>query len=213
MVLEALVAVIGLLMVFFIPGFAFIKMLFPRKEELDPEYGLLYQIALGMGMSIVIVILDGIVLASLGTNPQTGKGYFDSEYIWISLILLTLAFFVAGWYRGGYPFMGKLHPSLLRYPKGATAKKMRREDLNRYVEQAKKRDDLLKKLKETDRKITVADKGLKKHYESKRVELLAQIEGVDEEIASLEARGEGEKERDKGEKDEKGLEERKGGEG
>jgi hypothetical protein len=190
MVLETLQVIVGLLMVFFIPGFAFVRMLFPRKEDLDPEYGLLYQITLGMGMSIVIVILDGMLLASLEPNAQTGKGYFDAPYLWASLILLTLVFFVAGWLRGGYPILGRIHPSLLRYPKGATAKKMRRGDLNRYIELTKKRDSLLKKLKDTERKITVADKDLKTHYESKRTEIIGEIETVDDEIASLDKKGE-----------------------
>lgn len=185
MVLEILVAIIGLLMIFFVPGFTFIRALFPRKEELDPEYGLLYQIALGMGMSIVLTILDGIVLASLGINPQTGKGYFDAPYIWASLLSLALVFFVAGWYRGGYPILGKLHPSLLRYPKGSTAKKMKRKDANRYIELNKKRGELLKRLKDAERKIRVADKDLKTHYESRRSELVSEIESVDDEIAAL----------------------------
>ncbi|PIV69253.1 MAG: hypothetical protein COS08_05015, partial [Euryarchaeota archaeon CG01_land_8_20_14_3_00_38_12] len=43
--------IFGLLLIFFLPGFTFVKALFPRKEELDEEFGTLYQIVLGIGMS------------------------------------------------------------------------------------------------------------------------------------------------------------------
>jgi len=185
MVLDIIIAAIGLLMIFFIPGFTFIRALFPRKEDLDPEYGLLYQIALGMAMSIVLTILVGIFLASLGTNPATGKGYFDAPYLWVSLITISCVFFFVGWYRGGYPILGKVHPSLLRYPKVSIAGKVRREDMNRYIELTGKKEVLMKRLKDTERRILLADMKMKDHYESLRARTISEIEVIEKEINAL----------------------------
>lgn len=185
MVLEAVQAVIGLLMVFFLPGFTFIRMLFPRNEELDPEYGLLYQIALGMAMSIVMVILVGISLSSLGVDPTTGRGYFDAANLWVSLGILTAIFFVAGWFRGGYPFLRAIHPALGREPGVPLARKVRRSDLARFRELSEERNALLSQLRDAERRIIHARKDLRTYYEKKKKETLKAIERVDEALVAL----------------------------
>lgn len=94
---------LGLLLIFFLPGFTFVKAMFPRKEELDKEYGTLYQVVLGIGMSIVIMILIGIVLGSL---PRTdGKGQFTSLNIILLLSVITILLFIIGVSRGSYPLL------------------------------------------------------------------------------------------------------------
>lgn len=95
--------IFGLLLIFLLPGFTFVKALFPRKEELDKEFGTLYQIVLGIGMSIVIMILVGIVLGSM---PLTnGKGQFTSTNILLLLSVITILLFVIGVFRGSYPLL------------------------------------------------------------------------------------------------------------
>jgi len=94
---------LALLLIFFLPGFTFVKALFPRKEELDEEFGRLYQIVLGIGMSIVIMILVGIVLGSL---PLTnGRGQFTSTNIILLLSVITILLFIIGIFRGSYPLL------------------------------------------------------------------------------------------------------------
>jgi hypothetical protein len=105
----------ALLLVFFLPGFTLIRVLFPRKEDLNPEYGLLYQVALGMVLSLVLVVLLGFVLTSF-TDAATGRGYFEAGNLWAALSGMTLIFFVIGWWRGAYPVLGRIHPRLLRVP-------------------------------------------------------------------------------------------------
>jgi hypothetical protein len=90
-----------------IPGFTLIQALFPRRNELDEEYDFLYRIILGITLSIVITTLDGFILGSFGINPNTGKGYWDTPYIFGSLIGISLVLFVIGWYRGAYPLLGR----------------------------------------------------------------------------------------------------------
>lgn len=94
---------LALLLIFFLPGFTFVKALFPKKEELDEEFGTLYQVVLGIGMSIVIMIFVGIVLGSL---PLTnGKGQFTSMNIILLLSVITILLFIIGIFRGAYPLL------------------------------------------------------------------------------------------------------------
>ncbi|MDI6917658.1 MAG: DUF1616 domain-containing protein [Thermoplasmatales archaeon] len=94
---------LALLLIFFLPGFTFVKALFPRKEEIDEEFGTLYQIVLGIGMSIVIMILVGIVLGSLPL--VNGRGQFTSVNIILLLSTITILLFIIGIFRGAYPIL------------------------------------------------------------------------------------------------------------
>lgn len=101
--MDVLRIIAAILLIFFIPGFFLVQALFPRRNELDEEYDLLYRIVLGIVLSIVITTLDGFILGSLGINPATGKGYWDTPYIFGSLIGISVFLFFIGWYRGAYP--------------------------------------------------------------------------------------------------------------
>jgi len=103
----------GLLVIFFLPGFTLINMMFPRRGELDPEYDLIYRICLGMGTSVVIAILVGFVLNSVSSEEQ---GYVTAGPLWTILLSLTGVFLALGWFRGAYPDAGFIHPSLYRAP-------------------------------------------------------------------------------------------------
>lgn len=103
----------GLAIVFFLPGYTLVCLLFPRKGELDPEYDVVYRVALGMGLSIVISIFVGFALNAISTEEQ---GYVSAGPLWASLLTLTGLFFAAGWYMGAYPWMGLLHTKLYRDP-------------------------------------------------------------------------------------------------
>ena len=115
----------GLLLVLFIPGYTLIQAMFPRKGELDEEFDTLYRVTLGMAMSICIVILVGFILGNpaLGNAPSWGnsddeKGYFQTFFVTTALLSLSALFFVAGWYRGAYPWTANIHPNLARAPPG-----------------------------------------------------------------------------------------------
>jgi hypothetical protein len=101
----------GTAIVFFVPGYALVTMLFPRRGELDPEYDVVYRLALGMGLSIVIAILVGFALNSISSEDQ---GYVYAGPLWTVLLSLTAVFVFVGWYRGAYPSLGAVHPSLYR---------------------------------------------------------------------------------------------------
>jgi hypothetical protein len=102
--------IFSILLIFFIPGFFLVQALFPIRNELDEEDDLFYRIALGIAFSIVITTLDGFILGSLGVNPSTGKGYWDTPYIIGSLLGISIVLFAIGWYRGAYPMLGRRPP-------------------------------------------------------------------------------------------------------
>jgi uncharacterized membrane protein len=62
--------VAGIAIIFFIPGYTLINVLFPRKGELDPEYDFIYRTAIGMGLSVVTAILVGFLLNSISTKEH-----------------------------------------------------------------------------------------------------------------------------------------------
>jgi uncharacterized membrane protein len=106
--LDLIQIIMGLLLIFFLPGFTLMRMLFPRAEELDTEMGLLFQMVIGAVMSVVISVLIGFVLGS-----PILKG-FTSLNLWLTLGGMSVAFFIYGWWRGAYQFLGNLHPKLER---------------------------------------------------------------------------------------------------
>jgi MFS family permease len=103
----------GIAIVFFLPGYTLVSLLFPRRGELDPEYDVVYRVALGMGLSIVIAIMVGFALDAVSTEEH---GYVTAGWLWLLFLSVTFIFFFGGWLRGAYPWMGLIHPNLYRNP-------------------------------------------------------------------------------------------------
>ena len=57
--------VAGLLLVFLLPGYALVNLIFPRRGELDPEYDPVYRLTLGMGLSVAVTIFVGFFLNAI----------------------------------------------------------------------------------------------------------------------------------------------------
>ena len=162
--MNVLLVLAAVFVLFFLPGYTFITMLFPKRGELDLEYDQLYRIGLGMGMSIVISILVGYVLGYLAL--------FYASYLWITLINLSIIFYIVGFYRGGYPAIRRLM---------GLEKEDKYDRLVYLQELLKERKRLVKKLEEVDRIMNMG--GVHKEYhEKKRKELLKSIEELDEKI-------------------------------
>ena len=192
--------VAGLLLVLFLPGYTLIQAMFPRKGELDEEFDTLYRVTLGMAMSICVVILIGFVLGnpSLGSAPDWGgisdgdKGYFQTFFVTVSLLSVTILFFIAGWYRGAYPWMANIHPSLARAPPGiriesvlAVAGKYIPAELLELQGLKHDRTNVKNKLKEAESRERTGSSTMKKYYEKKEKTLLADLSDIDSRIAEL----------------------------
>ena len=193
-------AIAGMLLVLFLPGYTLIQAMFPRRGELDEEFDTLYRVTLGMAMSICVVILIGFVLGnpSLGNAPDWDgwsdgeKGYFQTFFITLALTIATLLFFGIGWYRGAYPWMANLHPSLARAPPGlrieselAVAGKFIPADLIELQGLKHDRDNVKRKLKEAETRKGIGSSMMKKYYEKKEKTLLADLADIDARMVEL----------------------------
>jgi hypothetical protein len=180
-----------MVVVFFLPGFFLVNALYPRKGELDKDYDALFRLTLGIVMSVVIVIMIGFILNAFGTDPDTGKGYFRAELIWPILIILTVFFFIAGWYRGAYPIMGKIHPSLLRFagrePQSVIVDlKEERETVRAFRELSEDREKLRRRIKDYERRSKRQTGDMRKRSEKMLIELQGELEKVDKELSIME---------------------------
>ena len=190
----------GFFLVLFLPGFTLIQAMFPRRGELDEEFDTLYRITLGMAMSVCVVILLGFVLGNpaLGNAPawgswsDDGKGYFQTFFVTTSLILVTLIFFVIGWYRGAYPWMANIHPSLARVPPGirleselAVAGKYIPAELLELQGLKHDRSNVKKKMQEAEVRKRTGSSMMKKYYEKREKTYLADLADIDSRMAEL----------------------------
>jgi hypothetical protein len=176
---------LGLLLIFFFPGFTLMRMLFPRAEELDTEMGLLFQIVIGAVMSVVISVLMGFVLGS-----PVLKGFTEVN-IWLALGGLSLIFFIGGWWRGSYQILGKLHPKLERplpqtdiveYNLGP----LESDTLLEFQKLARERYQLRKDIKNFERKSRVQTKSMMEYYRKKSLKAQKRLSEIDDRIKELE---------------------------
>lgn len=177
----------GLVLVLFLPGFTLIQMLFPRKGELDEEFDMLYRVTLGIAMSMVVVILTGFFLA----HPDVAL--FKEPYLSITYLSVSASFFAGGWYRGAYPWLGKIHPSLYRIAPKAT---LTTDDLVPGKEitpalvelrhLARERQDLRKKIKEIERKSRISSPSLKRYWDGRKTVFLKDLSDIEKKIGELE---------------------------
>jgi hypothetical protein len=173
----------------FLPGWTLVNLVFPRKGELDREYDALYRVTLGIVMSLVVLVLLGFVLNA--ASPPTGLGYFTAPNLWLSLSALTVAFFVAGWWRGAYPSLGRLHPSLKRPAPREPASilgdlDVDRKALGRFRELAAERERLRREVRDADRRVSLHTGTMRAHYEGKRAEAQEKLREIDAALTRLE---------------------------
>ena len=177
--------VAGIAIIFLIPGYTLVNMLFPRRGELDPEFDFIYRTAIGMGLSVVIAILVGFLLNSISTEEHP---YVTSGPLWTALLSLTAVFVLAGWYRGAYPGAGMIHPVLFRTPPSAGLPKVKGSDFSkrRRIERLIiEREQMLGDLRlYTDRSSTSNPQ--RKLYYSKRMDQVrVRIEEINDELKKL----------------------------
>jgi hypothetical protein len=183
----------GLVILYFLPGYTFTVALFPRKGELDREYDALYKVALGIGMSIVLMILTGFGLNSLGVyKTATGgyMGYVQAPFLLAAFLGESALFFAIGWYRGGYTFLGRLHPKLGRLPRpepGMIEVPGDRERLLSRLERlGSARERVKKEIKDYERRERLTTDKMKSHYMKKLEEAQKELKVINEEIEKVE---------------------------
>ena len=181
--------VAGLLLVFLLPGYALVNLIFPRRGELDPEYDPVYRLTLGMGLSVAVTIFVGFFLNAISDEETQ---YVRSGPLWISLSGLTLLFVLVGWYRGAYPRAGYIYPSLYRPTaenrRGVPAKKefARKVSLERLI---REREMLVADLKKFSERSSDSNPQRQLYYRKRIENTRASIDKVNAEIEKLESGG------------------------
>ncbi len=198
-VVEALLGIVAffrilgaLLLTFVIPGLLLVNLLYPRRGELDREYDAVYRLTLGIVLSIAVTVLWGFFLNSLGVNAATGLGFVQGPEIAAGLIGLSVLFFVVGWWRGAYPWMGRLHPSLARMPKPAPESLLTEAERDHRIRKkledlAAERERLRRAIKDLERRMQLHSADARSHYEARRDEARADLKRVESELKKLEA--------------------------
>jgi hypothetical protein len=181
--------VAGVAIVFFLPGYTLVGLLFPRRGELDPEYDVVYRVALGMGLSIVIAIVVGFMLNAISTEEQ---GYVSAGPLWISLVSVTAAFFAAGWWRGAYPWLGMLHSSLYRDPPPRMAGSVllpRHSDERKVTRLVLERERWLTELRRCADRMENCPPARKEYYEQRMECAKRSVDQINEELEVLRKEG------------------------
>lgn len=181
---------LSLLLIFFLPGWLLVNALFPRKGELDREYDTLYRIAIGVVMSIVVVVLYGFGLNSLGVGAS-GIGYFVSDNLWLGLSAISFALFWIGWWRGAYPGLARISPALARLPPPEPQSILARDAVDRKTmlrlrELAAERETLRRRIRDFERRMRIQSGDAKVHYARRRDEAQSRLKRVDAELKELE---------------------------
>ncbi|OGS43122.1 MAG: hypothetical protein A3K76_03690 [Euryarchaeota archaeon RBG_13_57_23] len=179
----------GLALIFLLPGYTLVNVIFPRRGELDPEYDVVYRLALGMGLSVVVSIFVGFMLNAISDEESQ---YVRSGPLWLALSSLTGLFVLAGWFRGAYPGAGYIHPTLYRPTaesrSGVSGKKefARKRALERLL---KEREQLVVDLKKFAERSSDSNPQRQLYYRKRMDNTRERIDKVNEEIKKLQSDG------------------------
>ena len=113
-----------------------------------------------------------------------------------TLVSITLLFFVGGWYRGAYPWMGRLHPGLARAPPGIPVPAEEEvedidipEQLIRVHGLKEERKRIKEKLKLTERMVKAASGSMSAYYSRQQKVLVEDLADINRQLADIQAGG------------------------
>ncbi|MCK4443729.1 MAG: hypothetical protein KAW09_04240, partial [Thermoplasmata archaeon] len=92
---------------------------------------------------------------------------------------------------GAYPFLGKIHPSLLRFAKREPQSvivdlKEEKETILAFRNMSEEREKLRRKIKDYERRSKLQTGDMKKRSEKNVVKLQKELERIDEELSIME---------------------------
>jgi hypothetical protein len=177
--------VAGVAIIFFVPGYTLVNLLFPRRGELDPEYDFIYRAAIGMGLSVVIAILAGFLLNSISTEEHP---YVTSGPLWTVLLTLTAGFLLVGWYRGAYPSAGLIHPVLFRNTSSAGLPRVKGADFSKHRRIERlivERERMLGDLRMYTDRSSTSNPQRKLYYSKRMDQVRVRIDEINDELKKL----------------------------
>lgn len=138
-----MIGLVALLLIFFLPGFFLVLILFPRRGQLSRDFDILFKSALGIALSILLSVLVVIILDQIGSS--TGTSMITSASLWISIGILTIILGVLSWFFGG---LKDLVYSILKKP--LAAKESPDDEIRRLAYSKKKLQQKLVLLESDD---------------------------------------------------------------
>jgi len=179
MLLEAISAIYATLVFFIMPGYAMLRAVFPRKNTFSANYDIIYRFTLGVVISIIMALVIAFGLGTIGHDG--GPVSYKAPVFGTIHFLLIIGFFIAGWYRGAYPWMALIHPSLFRVmpPTVVSSSLSRNKELMREVEQlSTRRHQLQHEIEACSKRALMYDREMAEHYTKQREHLKAELEKV-----------------------------------
>lgn len=178
--------IFAIFLIFLLPGYTFIKMLFPRPREIEKENEWIAVLALSIGMSICVSIFDFFILATIPV-PEGQKGWFDTPWIILSLLCWSALFGAIAYFRGAWPFLGRA-PKEKKLEGIARDKHQARLNLilEEYDQLAKQRGDLLGRIRTVSRKGRSSQRSMREHYSRQKEKLVKELEDLDVKIKEFE---------------------------
>jgi hypothetical protein len=106
---DPLSVLLGILLIFFAPGFALLHALFPGRKYFGPFHPFAMP-AMSAVMSVAITVVVGTILGLL-PGGIGGKGWFQgaqtgAPILELSLASIALIAFIVAWSRGAFPLLG-----------------------------------------------------------------------------------------------------------
>ncbi|MDH4123814.1 MAG: DUF1616 domain-containing protein [Thermoplasmata archaeon] len=134
--IDILIGILALILIFFLPGFFLVLIIFPKRGQLSSDFDLLFKAALGIALSIFISIMIVIILDqldALGDSPAT-----MSLNLWLVMGVLTVSLGIIAWMLGGLRdhLMALIKPSLASQQEVS-------DELHRYMEKKRKLQEKL----------------------------------------------------------------------
>lgn len=128
--LEILIGLLSLLLVFFLPGFFLVLIVWPKKDSLSMQYDLLFKCILGMVFSLLISIFVGMLLYGIGSLSAPEE--VQSMRLWLTLGIISVFLGYISWRGGG------LRELLMGRPAQARDVAPIDEELNRLAAEKRK---------------------------------------------------------------------------
>lgn len=172
--LDIVVGLLALILLFFLPGFLLVLIIFPKRGALSADFDIVFKGMLGIVLSIVISIAIGIIL--YGVDSLAAPPDVQSLRLWVILSAVSIALGIIAWRRSAFR---SILPKKTHIP-GIT--ETAEDELNRLTSEKRKLQERLVLLESDDYKF---DDALKEEASVRIPALKQEIERINRRIDEI----------------------------